>query len=71
MAEDSGSTSQSTTGAGKDEDKKNVRRREGVGNVKIRGRISTTSLRAGEEATVKRTDAVNNLLARGYVEEVK
>lgn len=68
MAEDSGST---TSSAGKDEDKKNVRRREGVGNVKIRGRVSTTSLRAGEEATVKRTDAVKNLLARGYVEEVK
>ena len=71
MADDSGSTSQSTSGAAKDEDKKNVRRREGVGDVKIRGRISTTSLRAGEEATVKRTDAVKNLLARGYVEEVK
>lgn len=39
--------------------------------VAIRGRVATTMLAAGEEATVERTAQVDALLARGYVELVE
>lgn len=38
--------------------------------VVIRGRISTTDLRAGEIVEVELTDHIKALLADGYVEQV-
>lgn len=39
--------------------------------VKVRGRISTTELEAGEVAEVERTPVLDKLLKSGFVEEVK
>ncbi|WP_156119418.1 hypothetical protein [Corynebacterium humireducens] len=39
--------------------------------VTIRGRISTTFLRAGETTTVTLTDHIRSLLQGGYVTKVK
>lgn len=39
-----------------------------MSEITIRGRIATTSLRRGETATVERTDAVDRLIAGGFVE---
>lgn len=41
-----------------------------MSEITIRGRIATTSLRRGETATVERTDAVDRLIAGGFVEVV-
>lgn len=39
--------------------------------VKVRGRISTTELAAGDVAEVERTPVLDKLLKSGFVEEVK
>lgn len=39
--------------------------------VKVRGRISTTELAAGDVAEVERTPVLEKLLKSGFVEEVK
>lgn len=38
-----------------------------MSKVTIKGRVSTTVLRRGEVETVERTDAIDALVARGYV----
>lgn len=38
--------------------------------VKIEGIVNTTALQRGEVAEVERTDAVDNLIAAGFVREV-
>lgn len=38
-----------------------------MSKVTIKGRVSTTYLTAGEEATVEHTDTVQGLIDRGYV----
>lgn len=38
-----------------------------MSNVRIRGRISTTTLKRGEERTVERTPQVDGLIREGYV----
>lgn len=42
-----------------------------MSEITIRGRIATTSLRRGETATVEHTDAIDRLIAGGYVEAVE
>lgn len=42
-----------------------------MSSVTIKGRISTTMLKAGEVATVEWTDRVENLVNRGYVAVVE
>lgn len=39
--------------------------------VKVRGRISTTELAAGDVAEVERTPVLDKLLKSGFVEEIK
>lgn len=47
-----------------------TRTRRNFDTVTVRGRISTTYLRSGQEATVTRTEHVDQLLAAGYVTEI-
>lgn len=41
-----------------------------MSRVTIKGRVSTTALRRGEVVTVERTEAIDALVSRGYVEVV-
>lgn len=42
-----------------------------MSEVTIKGRITTTELRAGEEATVEYTEHIDDLIERGYVVKVR
>ena len=39
--------------------------------VKLRGRVNTTELAAGEVVEVERTSVIDKLLKAGFVEEIK
>ena len=39
--------------------------------VKLRGRVNTTELAAGEVVEVERTNVIDKLLKAGFVEEIK
>lgn len=38
-----------------------------MSNVRIKGRISTTTLKRGDERTVARTEQVDRMIEKGYV----
>ena len=77
MSEDKGNT---TAEAGTDaadeqqQEQAKVQRkttRKKARRVKLRGRVNTTELAAGEVVEVERTSVIDKLLKAGFVEEIK
>lgn len=72
MSEDKGDTTTEAAGE-KQEQVKEPRKttRKKTCQIKLRGRVNTTELAAGEVVEVERTDVIDKLLKSGFVEEIK
>lgn len=73
MSEDKGSTTAQAADEQQQEQAKAPRKttRKKARHIKLRGRVNTTELAAGEVVEVERTSVIDKLLKAGFVEEIK
>lgn len=72
MSEDKGDTTTEAAGEKQEqveEPRKTTRKK--TRQIKLRGRVNTTELTAGEVVEVERTNVIDKLLKSGFVEEIK
>ena len=76
MSEDKGNTTVEAGTETADEKQEQVKEprkttRKKTRQIKLRGRVNTTELAAGEVVEVERTPVIDKLLESGFVEEIK
>lgn len=73
MSEDKGNTTAQAADEQQQEQAKAPRKttRKKARQIKLRGRVNTTELAAGEVVEVERTPVIDKLLKAGFVEEIK
>lgn len=76
MSEDKGNTTAEAGNEAADEQQEQPKAprkttRKKTRRVKLRGRVNTTELAAGEVVEVERTSVIDKLIKAGFVEEIK